>query len=89
MKIVKSSIDYQACRQDCEEITIGNYCIVGTNSVFLPGSTLPNYSICGANSVMNKNFKEEYTLYAGSPATIKSTLEKESKYFNREIGFVC
>lgn len=40
------------------------------------------------NSVMNKNFKEEYRLYAGSPATIKSTLEKESKYFTRQIGFV-
>jgi len=82
------SIDYKKCRQDCSEIKIGSYCIVGTNCIFLPGSSLPNYSICGAKSLMNKDFKEEYHLYAGSPAKIKTNLEKNSKYFTREVGFV-
>ncbi len=82
------SIDYRECRQDCMPITIGDYCLVGTSSIFLPGSSLPSYSICGAGSVMNKIFVEEYHLYAGIPATLKTTLEKNSKYFLRENGFV-
>lgn len=83
------SIDYKECRQDCMPITIGDYCIVGTGCIFLPGSSLPNYSICGAGSVVNKKFVEEYHLYAGTPAILKATLEKDSKYFSRNEGFVC
>lgn len=82
------SIDYVLARQTCAPIEIGNYCIVGTNSVFLPDSKLPDYSICGANSVVNKKLEKVYCLYVGIPAIERKALEKGSKYFTREIGYI-
>lgn len=87
-QLLTHSIDYINSRQDCAPINIGNYCIIGTNSVFLPASRLPNYSICGASSVINKKFDDEYFLYAGSPAKQRKDLNKDSKYFNRKIGYI-
>jgi acetyltransferase-like isoleucine patch superfamily enzyme len=82
------SIDYLESRQDCSTITIGDYCLVGTGSIFLPGSSLPDYSICGAGSVVNKSFTEAYALYAGSPAVFKKSLKTEAKYFLRKTGYI-
>lgn len=82
------SIDYVESKQSCAPITIGDYCIVGTNSIFLPNSVLPSFSICGAKSVVNKKFDEEYCLYAGTPGKKVKELNKDSKYFNRKMGYV-
>lgn len=82
------SIDYELSRQDCHPIAIGEYSIVGTGSVFLPGSALPSYSICGAGSVVNKVHTVEYSLYAGTPAGLKKQLNKDAKYFIRDKRYV-
>ncbi|CAN8139492.1 Acyltransferase [uncultured Thiomicrorhabdus sp.] len=82
------SIDYVLSRQDCSPIIIGDYCLVGTGCIFLPGTSLPNYSIVGAGSVVNKVFTESHVLYAGVPAMKKKSLSQDAEYFLREKGFV-
>ncbi len=54
-------------------IIIGNKVWLGTRSVILKGSLIPNGCIVGANAVINKKFKTEEVLIAGNPAMIKKT----------------
>lgn len=49
-------------------ITIGNNVWLGTRSVILKGSVLPDGCIVGANAVVTKAFNNENTLIAGNPA---------------------
>ena len=88
-QILTHSIDIYSSHQTCYPILIGDYCFVGTGSILLPGSGLPNYSILGAGSVLTQKQNQEYALYAGSPATMKKDLSQvEVKYFTRTIGRV-
>ncbi|MBI5947801.1 MAG: acyltransferase [Chloroflexi bacterium] len=50
------------------DITIGEKCWVGMNSVILPGVTLGDHTVVGAGSVVSKSFPEGYCVVAGSPA---------------------
>lgn len=87
-QILTHSIDLYESRQNCKPIHIGDYCFVGTSSVLLGGSSLPNYSVLGACSLLNEKHIDEYTLYGGVPAKPLLSLNKEIKYFNRQKGFV-
>ena len=88
-QILTHSIDLAACRQAAAPVTIGEYCFVGTNSVLLGGSALPDRSVLGAKSLLNKVFKETGTLYGGVPAKPLSALPVDQMmYFRRETGFV-
>jgi acetyltransferase-like isoleucine patch superfamily enzyme len=86
-QILTHSINLENSRQECSPITIGDYCFVGTNSVLLPGSKLPNFSILGASSLLNKTFIEEFFLYGGVPAKPIKEI-KGYKYFLRSDGVV-
>ena len=88
-QILTHSIDLASSRQAASPVTIGEYCFVGTNSVLLGGSVLPDRSVLGAKSLLNKVFKETGTLYGGVPAKPISALPVEQMaYFRRETGFV-
>jgi acetyltransferase-like isoleucine patch superfamily enzyme len=82
------SIDLYENRQDSNPILIGDYSFVGTNVVVLGGSALPSHSVLGAKSLLNKQFSEEWFLYAGVPAKKISEIPKTAKYFSREEGYV-
>ena len=86
--ILTHSIDLNECVQKTAAITIGEYCFVGAMCLFLPGAALPDRSVLGANSLLNKQYTEPFYLYAGSPARPVKQLEKDSKYFTRDKGFV-
>lgn len=86
--ILTHSIDTVNNRQNAEPIIIGDYCIVGTNCVLLPGSRLPDYSILGAMSLLNKAHTETYMAYGGVPAKPLKALPRDSGYFLRERGYV-
>lgn len=86
--ILSHSIDLEECIQSAGSVSVGEYCFVGTSSVLLPGSKLPDYSVLGANSLLNKQYTEPYFLYAGSPARPTKQLPPDYKYFNRNVGFV-
>lgn len=83
------SIDLYESRQDCQPISIGDYCFVGTKSVFLPGSALGDYNVLAAASLVNKKYARKQVLIGGVPAkVIRSLPIKKVKYFSRTDGFV-
>ena len=53
-------------------ITIGDHVWIGMETIILKDVNIPSNTIIGAKSLVNKGFKEEYTIIAGIPAkTIK------------------
>lgn len=87
-QILTHSIDLVKCRQASQPIQIGEYCFVGTGSILLGGSSLPDYSVLGAGSLLNREFEETYSLYGGVPAKVIKTLPADMGYFLRTTGFV-
>jgi acetyltransferase-like isoleucine patch superfamily enzyme len=87
-QVLTHSIDIEHSGQASAPIRIGDYCFVGTNSVLLGGSALPDYSVLGAKSLLNKAFSGTYHLYGGVPAKQLQALPREYAYFNRTTGFV-
>ena len=86
-QILTHSIDIYRSRQSSKPITIGEYCFVGTGSILLGGSVLPDYSVLGAGSVLNKAYTESHCLYAGNPARPVKSI-KDAEYFQRTTGHV-
>jgi len=53
-----------------QDVSIGEKCWVGMNSVILPGVTLGAGTIVGAGSVVTKPFPQGHCLIGGVPAKI-------------------
>ncbi len=53
-----------------ENISIGEKCWIGMNSVILPGVILGDHTVVGAGSVVTKSFPEGYCVIAGNPAKV-------------------
>jgi serine acetyltransferase len=87
-QILTHSIDLEKNRQSSAPVRIGDYCFVGTNSVLLGGSALPDYCVLGAKSLLNKSFTEPHQLYGGVPAKPLQALSPDLAYFRRTEGFV-
>lgn len=87
-QLLTHSIDMDAGCQDSAPIEIGDYCFVGTRSVILGGSSLPDRSVLGAMSLLNSRQHEECALYGGTPAALIKRLPAEAAYFHRVRGFV-
>lgn len=88
-QILTHSIDLKLSKQVANPVHIGKYCFVGTATIILKGTQLPDYSILGAGAVLTKNFEDPYHLYAGNPARQVKKLEKDAyKYFKRDHGHV-
>ena len=87
-QILTHSIDLEANRQSSDSVSIGDYCFVGTNSVLLAGTALPNFCVLGAKSLLIRKFTDEHTLYTGIPARAVRRLPPEMRYFWRQKGFV-
>jgi len=88
-QLLTHSIDLVGNRQDSHPIRIGNHCFVGTDVVILGGAVLPPRSVLGAKSLLNKNFTDAGSLYAGVPAKLVQALPPDALYFKRDQGFVC
>jgi acetyltransferase-like isoleucine patch superfamily enzyme len=82
------SIDISENRQHARPIRIGHHCFLGTRCIVLGGASLPDCSILGAGSLLNKQFGEAFSLYAGSPARSVKRLSRDAAYFSRQQGFV-
>jgi len=87
-QVLTHSIDLGEGRQRSAPVSIGDYAFVGTNSVLLPGSAVPDYSVLGAKSLLERAFVDEYCLYAGVPARRVKGLPRDSAYFTRTTGFI-
>lgn len=82
------SIDIYRGRQDTHPIDIGAYCLIGTGSVVLPGSSVPDHSVISAGSVVNRELSQPYFLYGGAPARPLKELPDDCGYFTRSVGYV-
>lgn len=87
-QILTHSIDLAHSRQSSAPVRIGRYCFVGTGSVLLGGSVLPDCSVLGALSLLNKAYSTTHRLYAGVPARDTAALDADLAYFHRPAGFV-
>jgi acetyltransferase-like isoleucine patch superfamily enzyme len=58
---------------------IGNNCVIGMNSIILPGVIIGNHVVIGAGSVVTKNI-EDHSIAVGNPAkVIKSGVNVSNK----------
>ena len=70
----KTSLDLPSVPEDeqfggyVENIEIGNYVVIGSHSVILPGVKIPDYVACGAFTLMNKKIYDKFGLYVGIPS---------------------
>jgi len=87
-QFISHTIDIALNRQTSRSIEVGDYCFVGTNSVLLGGSVLPDYCVLGAKSLLNKVHTQTHRLYGGVPARELSVLSPDCGYFTRSQGFV-
>lgn len=60
-----STVDSKYRNLTSAPISIGNYCIIGANSVVLPGVTIGEGATVGANSVVTKSL-EPWGVYVGN-----------------------
>jgi acetyltransferase-like isoleucine patch superfamily enzyme len=81
-QILTHSIDLETNLQTTGPVSIGKYCFIGTNSVLLMGSRLPDFSVLGAKSLLNKPYEETHWLYAGVPARPVKRLRLDLDYFH-------
>lgn len=51
------------------ETKIGDYCLIGTNAIVLPGVSIGNHVVVGAGSVVTKDVPAN-SLVAGNPARV-------------------
>jgi acetyltransferase-like isoleucine patch superfamily enzyme len=87
-QFISHTVDIEQNRQVSRPIRVGNYCFVGSNSVLLGGSALPDYCVLGAKSLLNKAHAQTHRLYGGVPARELNVLSPDCAYFKRQQGFV-
>ena len=83
------SVDIELCRQDAHGIVIGDYSFVGTGCILLGGATLPYRSVLAAGAVLTSGAEQSESLYAGVPAKFKKRLPTETKYWQRQQGWIA
>lgn len=54
---------------ETKAVDIGKNCLIGMNSVILPGTKIGDHCVVGANSVLNKEYPA-YSVIVGSPGKI-------------------
>jgi acetyltransferase-like isoleucine patch superfamily enzyme len=82
------SLDLEQSRQSAKPITIGDYTMIGTGSILLPGACVPDRAVLGAGSVVTGALTQPLHLYAGVPAKPIRKLSPSLKYFNRTHGHI-
>jgi acetyltransferase-like isoleucine patch superfamily enzyme len=62
-------LTHDHCRKIHTDTWIGNHCVIGINSIVLPGVHIGNHCVVGAGSVVTKDVPS-HTIVAGNPARI-------------------
>ncbi len=68
------------------DVTIGDRCWIGMNSVILPGVTLGDGTVVGAGSVVTRSFAEGNCVVAGSPAKIVRLIAEVSPTLGQDAN---
>lgn len=81
-------LDVVKCQQATKPVSIGAYCMLGSNVSFVPGASTADCSVVGMGAVVTKSFSEPHVLIAGNPARIVKTLPADAAYFKRKTGWI-
>lgn len=65
-------------------IVIGEFCVIGSNTNLVPGSTVPDRSVVAMGSTVTKALDQPGHLYAGAPARAVRPIDPHSLYFDIE-----
>jgi len=87
-QILTHAIDLNVPMQKSAPVKIGNFCFISTATVILPGVEIPDFCVVAAGSVVTKSVPNSYGIYAGVPARLVKSLEKDCGYFIRKAGRV-
>lgn len=85
-QILTHSPDFACSSQTTRPVKIGSRCFIGTGSIVLQGSRIPDCSIISAGSVFSGDGGPTHHIYAGSPAQPVKSLPSDYDYFNRKVG---
>ncbi|MDL5159144.1 acyltransferase [Actinomycetospora termitidis] len=77
------AVDVENMRQDSKPIRIGEYGMVATHCLLLPGAEVPARSIVAAGSTVARPLKEGSHVFAGSPARAAKALDPDMPFFHR------
>lgn len=80
-----STIDNQFRNVQSSSISIGKFCIIGANSVILPGVKIPEGAMVGANSVVTKDL-EPWGIYIGNKKVGMRNKEEVLKNYKRFLA---
>ena len=75
--------DIEAMTQDSKPVRIGDYSMVATHCLLLPGAEVPARSIVVAGSTVSRPLKEGSHVFAGYPARVAKALDPEMPFFTR------
>lgn len=81
-------LDVASCQHVTKPVSIGDYCMVGSDVKFVPGARVPSYCVVGMGAVVTKRFEDPYCLIAGNPARVVRRLAPDSAYFCRSVGHI-
>jgi len=87
-QILTHAIDIVANRQRSAPVEIGRYCFIGTGSILLKGSSLPDCCVLAANSTLHRPQQQTHVIYSGVPATFAAKISEDALYFHRTSGGV-
>ena len=62
-----------------EDVEIGDYVVIGSHSVILPGVKVPDKLACGAFTLLNKKDYKDLSLYVGIPSKFLKTRIQTNK----------
>ncbi|MEO0412392.1 MAG: DapH/DapD/GlmU-related protein [Pseudomonadota bacterium] len=88
-QILTHSPDFERGVQTTKPVHIGAYSFIGSRSVILMGTRVPDKSIVAAGSVFGPLREEDlspYTLFSGTPAAAVRTLDEDWAFFKRDVG---
>ncbi len=84
-QILTHSLDIKDGRQRSAPVVIGDYCFVGTRTVVLKNSIIPDRSVLAAGSIYNLRETRPLGLYSGVPASRVKELNPKNVFFNRKL----
>lgn len=82
-QILTHSTSLKLNKQMCAPITIGHNCFIGTGSIILTGTSLPDCCVLGAGGVLQKSYTETHSLYGGVPARFIKKLDESYTFLTR------
>jgi len=85
---ITHGIDWTTSKQRTRPITIGEYCLIGSNATVAPGTSVPDRVVVGMGSTLRGRLPSENAIYHGGSVPV-ANVGLEGEYFTRAIGFVA